>query len=53
MIEGKRVVITGGAGFIGCCLLGKLLDKNQVVVYDNLFRNTLKQTNYLEHQFLI
>ena len=49
MIEGKKVVITGGAGFIGCCLLGKLLANNQVVVYDNLFRNTLKQTNYLEH----
>jgi len=35
-IENKRVLITGGAGFIGSHLVDKLLNrKNTVVVYDN------------------
>ena len=52
MIEGKTVFVTGGAGFIGCCLLGRLLEKNKVIVYDNLFRNTLEKTSYGSHKNL-
>ncbi len=46
----KKAFITGGAGFIGSTLAGKLLTQGyQVVVYDNLFRNSLKYKEYKEH----
>lgn len=49
MIEGKRVFITGGAGFIGSTLAGRLVERNTVVIYDNLSRNSLKQKPFREH----
>jgi UDP-glucose 4-epimerase len=49
MIEGKTIFITGGAGFIGSTLAGRLLDRNRVVVYDNLSRNSLKQQPFSGH----
>ena len=49
MIEGKKVFITGGAGFIGSMLIGRLVDNNQVVAFDNLARNSLKNKSFLEH----
>lgn len=49
MIEKKRVFITGGAGFIGSTILGQLVERNQVVVYDNLTRNSLKDKRYKGH----
>ena len=48
-IESKTLFITGGAGFIGCCLLGRLLEKNRVVVYDNFARDSLKSTTFRGH----
>ena len=41
MLEGKRILITGGAGFIGTTLARRLVDANEVIAYDNLHRNTL------------
>jgi nucleoside-diphosphate-sugar epimerase len=41
-ITGKRILITGGAGFIGSHLVERLLDGNEVVVFDNLHRNALQ-----------
>jgi len=32
----KRILITGGAGFIGCNLVEFVLQQNQVVCLDNL-----------------
>lgn len=52
MIEGKTIFITGGAGFIGSTILGKLVDRNQVIVYDNLTRNSLKDRPFRDHQNL-
>ncbi|QEG38647.1 NAD-dependent epimerase/dehydratase family protein [Roseimaritima ulvae] len=49
MIEGKNIFITGGAGFIGSTLAGRLLQSNQVTVYDNLSRNSLKDKSFAEH----
>ena len=36
MLEGKRIFISGGAGFIGTTLARELVDRNEVVAYDNL-----------------
>lgn len=44
MLEGKRILITGGAGFVGTTLATKLSGGNEVVLYDNLSRNTMKYT---------
>jgi nucleoside-diphosphate-sugar epimerase len=41
-LTGKRILITGGAGFIGSHLVERLLDANEIVVYDNLHRNALQ-----------
>lgn len=49
MISGKRIFITGGAGFIGSTLAGRLLDQNRVVVYDNLSRDSLKDKIFHDH----
>ncbi len=34
-MEGKRVVVTGGAGFIGSSLSERLSERNEVVILDN------------------
>ncbi len=49
MIENKTVFITGGAGFIGSVLVGRLVEKNRIVVYDNLSRNSLKDKPFKDH----
>jgi nucleoside-diphosphate-sugar epimerase len=33
-IEGKRILITGGAGFIGSAVAERLVEKNTVVLFD-------------------
>ena len=49
MIEGKTIFITGGAGFIGSVLAGRLVEKNCIVIYDNLSRNSLKNKHFRDH----
>lgn len=41
MMTGRRVLITGGAGFIGSHLVERLTPKNDVVVFDNFRRDAL------------
>jgi UDP-glucose 4-epimerase len=38
----KKILITGGAGFIGSLLAKNLCEKNQVLIYDNFIRNAFK-----------
>jgi UDP-glucose 4-epimerase len=51
-LEDECVFITGGAGFIGATLAGLLLPRNEVVVYDDLSRNSLKDKPYASHENL-
>ncbi|PKM96210.1 MAG: epimerase [Firmicutes bacterium HGW-Firmicutes-1] len=47
MIRGKRIFLTGGAGFIGTKLCAVLCENNDIVIYDNLRRNSIKDTDLL------
>ena len=49
MIENKTVFITGGAGFIGSTLAERLIERNRVVLFDNLSRNSLKDKGFRDH----
>src|SRR5437899_5704511 len=48
-LRGKRVLLTGGAGFIGTRLAAQLVDDNELVVVDNLHRDALSGTDLAEH----
>ena len=43
MIKNKRLLLTGGAGFIGTALASRLHENNEIVVLDVLRRNALAE----------
>ena len=49
MISGKRVFITGGAGFIANGIISRLINDNEITVYDNFSRDTLTSSPYFNH----
>lgn len=40
-IKNKRILLTGGAGFIGSTLAQKLVDENEILIYDNFARDSI------------
>src|SRR5256885_8725657 len=48
-LSGKRILITGGAGFIGTTLARRLVDANEIVALDNLHRDALGGTELADH----
>ena len=49
MLSGKKIFITGGAGFIGTTLARELVDANEIVAADNLHRDALSGTPLVDH----
>lgn len=49
MITNKQIFITGGAGFIGSTLIGRLIDQNRIVVYDDFRRDALSEKLFAKH----
>lgn len=45
----KRVFITGGAGFIASNIIARLVERSQIVVYDNFHRDTFSGSPYAKH----
>jgi len=50
MLEGKKIFLTGGAGFIGTALALKLVEQNEIIIYDSLRRNSIKFTDLLKRE---
>src|SRR3954447_12493659 len=48
-LSGKKILITGGAGFIGTTLAKRLVDDNEIVAMDNLHRDALGGTELADH----
>ncbi len=48
-LTGKQIFITGGAGFIGSTLIGRLIDDNEIVIYDNFRRDAISSKPYSSH----
>ncbi len=51
-IVGKKIFITGGAGFIANMLMQRLVDENEIVVYDNFWRDTLTGSRLAGHRHI-
>ena len=49
MIKNKKIIITGGAGFIANTLMARLINDNEIVAFDNFHRDTLTSSAYAEH----
>lgn len=48
MINNKKILLTGGAGFIGTRLCEILSDNNEILLYDSLKRNSIENTDLLD-----
>lgn len=44
-IKNKRILLTGGAGFIGSTLAQKYIEDNEILIYDNFSRDSLRYKN--------
>ncbi len=44
-LKNKRILLTGGAGFIGSTLTERLINENEILIYDNFSRDSIKYKN--------
>ncbi len=51
-VEGWKILLTGGAGFIGSHLIERLVDANEIVVLDTFHRDALTASGLAEHPSL-
>lgn len=49
-MENKKILLTGGAGFIGSKLCQVLSKNNDILIYDNLERNSIKNLSLLNKE---
>jgi len=49
MISKRKIFISGGTGFIATHLIKRLISDNKIIIYDNLSRNSLKESRYWSH----
>jgi UDP-glucose 4-epimerase len=48
-LRGAKVFITGGAGFIGSTLAARLVEDNEITIFDNFARDNLSSTSLGSH----
>ena len=46
----KEIMITGGSGFIGTNLCQKLVQNNEIIIFDNFVRNAITYTDLENHK---
>ncbi len=49
MFKGHRILLTGGGGFIGSYLCERLIDDNELVVFDNGHRDAIQHSRVAAH----
>jgi len=49
-LSGKKILITGGRGFIGTTLCERLVNDNEIVLFDNGYRDALRYTELANHK---
>ena len=49
MLKDKIIFLTGGAGFIGATLTGRLHEDNRIVIFDNFSRDSLSGRAWASH----
>ena len=50
MIKNKTIFITGGAGFIANNLIKRLVDNNQIIIFDNFHRDTFSNSEIADNK---
>ena len=48
-IVGEKIFLTGGAGFIGSAIAERLLEDNEIIIYDSLFRSPVQKKPFFKH----
>ena len=51
-MKNKKILITGGAGFIGSHIADELINDNEITIIDNLSTGNIKNLKYPEHDNL-
>jgi nucleoside-diphosphate-sugar epimerase len=53
IVKNKKIFLTGGCGFIGAKIAERLIEDNEITIYDTLQRNSLINTNLIGNPNLI